>query len=366
MLLLTTPTVVSKRRPLGLGLHLPLLKRELPLAKPVLSILTLDHALTRIINDRIQPRRQPEPSLGNLLRNNRNRGIVVRAADLLVAHRVSTIRHHSAAHKRIGIVSPDHRRVDRLLRLQPLRPRLALLLVHPALDLVRQRRSPLLSRREREVPNQLLRDRSVPGSVQVGASACERDVDEVAADFEVLDVQRLVDVADEVDHPFQGFLLLDQTDGFGYCAGGVVGDSGHDAAFLGAVALVVDVALLGGRVQGIDVVQGRAEFALIGVAVAVGLGWSVNGCVLVVLSARGAYPGSHVGEVGSRRIIQDALGKLLGVLRDKVLRNVCYSGMAQRAPSVRRGDSSHAGQDCGLDVNHLETIVCECELMLDE
>lgn len=108
--------------------------------------------------------------------------------------------------------------------------------------------------------------------MQVGAGAVEGDVDEVAADFEVLDVQRLVDVADEVDYPFQGHLLLGQADGGGHGAGRVVGDGGHDAAFFRAVALIVYVA--GGRwaVQGVNVVVGRAEAAVGGIAVAVGLG----------------------------------------------------------------------------------------------
>ncbi len=107
--------------------------------------------------------------------------------------------------------------------------------------------------------------------MQVGAGPVEGDVDQVAADFEVLDVQRLVDVADEMNDPFESLLLLNQADGLGDGAGGVVGDGRDDAAFLGTVALVVDVALLGWAVQGVDVVVGRAEAAFGGVAVAVGL-----------------------------------------------------------------------------------------------
>jgi hypothetical protein len=82
--------------------------------------------------------------------------------------------------------------------------------------------------------------------MQICPGAVECDVNQVAADFEVLDVQRLVDVADEVDHPLERLLLLGQADGRGDSAGGVVGDGGYDAAFFGAVALVVDVAGCGG------------------------------------------------------------------------------------------------------------------------
>jgi hypothetical protein len=113
--------------------------------------------------------------------------------------------------------------------------------------------------------------------VQVGDFVVEGDVDEVAAYFEVLDVQGLVDVADEMDDPLQCLLLLDETDGFGDGAGRVVGDGRDDAALLGAIALVVYVALLGGRVEGVDVVEGRTELSASGVAVAVSL------CIVSVL-----------------------------------------------------------------------------------
>lgn len=55
--------------------------------------------------------------------------------------------------------------------------------------------------------------------MQVGAGAGKGHVDEVAADLEVLDVQRLVDVADKVDDPLEGLLLLVEADGFGDGAG---------------------------------------------------------------------------------------------------------------------------------------------------
>jgi len=54
-----------------------------------------------------------------------------------------------------------------------------------------------------------------------------------------------VNVADEVDNPFECLLLLDETDGSGYSAARVICDSGDNTAFFRTVSLVYDVANLG-------------------------------------------------------------------------------------------------------------------------
>jgi hypothetical protein len=253
-MILATPAVVAKSRTLSLSLHLPSLELELPLAEPVLAVIALDHAFAGILDNRIEPCCESEARLRDLLGDDGDGGVVVSAAELLVAHGVGAVGDDGAADEGVGVAGPHHGAVDGLLRLEALGPRLALLLVHAALDLAGQVGGPLLRGGEGEVADQLLGDGGVPGGVQVGVGAVERDVDEVAADFEVLDVQRLVDVAHEVDYPLQRLLLLDEADVFGHGACRVVGNSGHDAALLWAIALVVDVALLGRCVQGINVV----------------------------------------------------------------------------------------------------------------
>lgn len=88
----------------------------------------------------------------------------------------------------------------------------------------------------------LLGDLGVPGGVEVCVDAVESGFDGVAADVEVLDVQRLVDVADEMDDPFECFYLFVLAEGGVECAAGIVRDGGYNATFIGAVSLVVDVA----------------------------------------------------------------------------------------------------------------------------
>lgn len=66
------------------------------------------------------------------------------------------------------------------------------------------------------------------------------------------------------------------------------------------------------------------------------------------------YPCSDVRQVGSRGIVQDTLSEFLGVLGDEVLRNVCDGSVAEGAPGIGRGSSGHAGQDCRLEVDHID------------
>ena len=187
-MLLTTPTIIAKLRPLSLSLQLPLLKLELSLTQPIFPVLTLDNPLPSILDNSIQLRSKPEPCLRNLLLHNGNSRLIVTSTNLLIAHRIRPIRHNSAANKAVSIASPYHSAVNGLLGLETLAPSLALLLVSTALNLVGQVRSPRMRVGERVVANELLRDGCVPCSVQIGVGTVERDVNEVAADFKVLDV----------------------------------------------------------------------------------------------------------------------------------------------------------------------------------
>lgn len=101
---------------------------------------------------------------------------------------------------------------------------------------------PCQSSRLREVADCLLRDCSIPDGVKVGLGTIECNIDQVATNSNVLHVQRLVDISDEVDHPLQCFLLLNETDRLLDRSGRVVGNGGDDATLLWTIPLIVDVA----------------------------------------------------------------------------------------------------------------------------
>ena len=266
---------MAKSRTLRFSLDLPGLVHERPLGESKLSILTLDDALAGVLDNSVQPSGETEARLCNLLGDDGDSRFVVGAGDFLVPDGLGPVGDDGGADESVCVRGPDHYAVDGLLGFQALGPCPALLLVHAALDLTGQVGGPHLGRGEGVVADQLLRDRRVPCGMQVRSPAVEGHVDQVAADFEVLDVQRLVDVADEVDHPLESLLLLNEADVFGHGAGGVVGDGADDASFFSAVALVVDVALLGRAVESINVVERRAESPFVGGAVAVGLVFSL-------------------------------------------------------------------------------------------
>ena len=81
----------------------------------------------------------------------------------------------------------------------------------------------------------------------------------------------MVNIADEVNHPLECFLLLGNADVLGDGACRVIGDGGNDASFFRAVTFVVDVALLRWGVESINVVEGRAKASFSCVTVAISL-----------------------------------------------------------------------------------------------
>ena len=74
-------------------------------------------------------------------------------------------------------------------------------------------------------------------------------------------MQRLSDIAQEVDDPAKSVVqFLSREDGRLLYTLGVVGNSGHDAAFFGiAVALVVHVAAVRWVILGVNVVESVAR-----------------------------------------------------------------------------------------------------------
>lgn len=139
--------------------------------------------------------------------------------------------------------------------------------------------------------------------VQVILAAIPQHVDAVAAPSDVLVVQRLVQVADEVD---------DELGGLGAQPGGqlrverllgVVGEGADDAARLLAVALVVDVARGGRVVVGVDEVERLGEAAPARVADRVGPGRDLGEVVGLVAAEELFEVGlSRVGDEVAREV----------------------------------------------------------------
>lgn len=113
---------------------------------------------------------------------------------------------------------------------------------------------------------------AVPHVVQVVVLAVPADVEAVAALGNVLVVQRLVEVADEVDDELGGLGALRPGQVGVERLGGVVCQGADDAPVRLAVALEVDLAGMGRRVVGVDEVEVLGEAAPAGVADGVGPG----------------------------------------------------------------------------------------------
>jgi hypothetical protein len=97
--------------------------------------------------------------------------------------------------------------------------------------------------------------------VKVPGLAVESHIDSVATNRDGLIVQRLRDVAQEVDDPAKSVVdFLSWKNGRLLDALGVVGNGGHNAAFLsGAVALVVHIAAVRWVILSVNVVEPKEE-----------------------------------------------------------------------------------------------------------
>jgi hypothetical protein len=124
-----------------------------------------------------------------------------------------------------------------------------------------------------------------------------------------------MDVADEVDDPFQCLLLLGDPNFFLKSTAGVVRDGRDDTPLFWTVSLVVDIAALGWVVKSINIMVDGAELAAFLVSIAV-------------------RPGSDVGEIRRGCIVQQMFGELGCLLAHKVLGDVCDCSVAEGSPGV--------------------------------
>lgn len=118
---------------------------------------------------------------------------------------------------RIPLHRPFERNLFRALQLQPLDPLLTIPLIHALPNLLGKLLRPLLRRREWFSAdamsllsgNKLLRNTAVPDMMQIKPLLIEKHRYPVPALGHVLRVQRLVDVADKVDHELGCLRALD-------------------------------------------------------------------------------------------------------------------------------------------------------------
>lgn len=222
----------------------------------------------------------------------------------------------------IGLGGPRHRgrhRIRQVGRSQPPDPVRG---IFPLINLARQRVRPALGLRvgpaAAHAAHELLGDARVPHVVQVEAAAVEQHVDAVAPALHVLRVQRLVDVADEVDDELGGDGALPGREGavgVEQARGVVVQGADDAAAVFFAVALEVDAAVLGRRVLGVDEVEVGGEAAPFGVADRVGPGGDageVVGCVVAQERLEVGCGGGRdevAGEVADRDV-SEACGRV--------------------------------------------------------
>ena len=247
------------------------------------SNLTLDHRLlgymARLVpvgtalqlgatlNNQVQPSSEPVPGLRNLELDDRDGRVVVSTVELLTGDGGLALGYNGRADEAVCVGCPNHGAADAILDVHALKPRTAGVGVPARSDLFDEGGRPVFSVIHAIAANQLFRHVGVPDVVQIRLGAVEGDVDGVASHGQVLHVQRLVDIAQEVNDPFEGLLAFCDREVFIGHTSGVIGNGGHNTAFLGAVALVVHVAGRRRRVEGIDIMERRGESTLSGVAV---------------------------------------------------------------------------------------------------
>lgn len=210
------------------------------------------------------------------------------------------------ADNRVGLVRPAHRRRDGILEAHIRGPQLTSRRIFPGLNLLGQVGRPAepgVVRLPADAAEQLLGDARVPDVVQVQLAALPLHVDAVAALRDVLDVQRLVDVADEVDDELGRLRPAPRPQLRVQHLRRVVLDRAHDAAVLLAVALEVDAAVRRRRVLGVDEVEVFRETSPFRVPDAVG-------------------PSRDAGEVVLGLVLQEALEERCRVVFDEVCRDV--------------------------------------------
>jgi hypothetical protein len=213
----------------------------------------------------------------------------------------------------IGLIRPLHRGGDGIIEVQAICPVLAFSSEFSLLDLGGEIRGPGVCGDvwfPAVAAQHLLGDAGIPHVVQIQLCVLPLYMDSIAPLSNVLRVQRLVDVADEVDDELGGLVAPPRVQAAVQQLGGVVLDRTHDASVLLAIPVKVDTAVGRRRVLGVDEVEVLGEAAPFRIADAV-------------------CPRRNASEVVLSIVPQQILEISRRVILDKVARDISNSDMAQ-------------------------------------
>lgn len=140
----------------------------------------------------------PVASSRNLHLNNRYRSRVVGMIQCRIVQHGWSLRHHSRANIRIGLLGPYHCRRDWIFDISTNEPARGLGLIFSNLDCIIESYGPVLSVDEGVASHKFLGHVGIPGCVEIGGFAFESYMNSVAALCHILIVERLMNVADEL------------------------------------------------------------------------------------------------------------------------------------------------------------------------
>ena len=205
---------------------------------------------TGILRHSIDPRGQSPACLPDQVINNRHRAIVISPIEILI---LIPIRHDIRAHERIRLSGPLQRTcsgIAQALLLNPCPTTTGLTMIQPRGPRPRKRHL-RISATTQGPASMLPGNQGIPHAVQVGMHTVKDDGDVIAPAALGLGVQRLMDVAEEMDHEPQALAAVEPVQAPVRYARRVVCDRAHDAA-AAAVARHVDTARRGRRVSRVD------------------------------------------------------------------------------------------------------------------
>lgn len=219
--------------------------------------------------DHVEPVAQAVTGLCDLQLDGANDGVVVSRVQVALLQGSGAVGHDDGADVGVGVAGPAGGRGDDIVDVVAGDPAGGLGLVGAGGDVADEGVGPGLGVGQGVAANQGLGDVSVPVGVQVVAVALVGDLDVVSANLVGLIVERLGQVANEVDEELEGLLDVGGGEAAVSNALGVVGHGRDGAARAAAVAVIVDVAVGGRAVLGVDEVEGSRPLASGGCSVVV-------------------------------------------------------------------------------------------------
>lgn len=221
---------------------------------------------------------------------------------------------------RITLVSPTHRASQRILQIHPFQPAplytRKLATISDVLDETIRPDLRIMVRNPMNPTEQLRCDTRIPHMMQIQLNPVEQDMNPIAAPRHILRVQRLVDIAQEVNHKLGSLVPSPQGQAHVEHLIRVVLDDQHDAArLLLAVTLEIDAAGMGRGVVRVNEVEVLGEVAPFCVADCVG-------------------PGCDAGHIRGRGVAEEVLHVGLGRGGDEGCGDVGYCDVPETCDGV--------------------------------